>query len=219
MKKKKQIRTNPVNVEKYQEAFTKFFGCGCEDIETRELFENGPVLIKFKDQLYEVDSSLDMYNHIKLSLTCKDEAMLIPLEYWIEVAEEVHLVPDFIEKLTSELNGVNEFEMLNIAITISTHASKSAKIFWNTIYSLDDTELYPKAILAASQTYDLECMIEELLELMVDDGIEMFNEMQDGIFESIDLNEDTSLECTTDEGLFYIYNKDVALWDVIEKKD
>lgn len=210
MKRMTPLKSDKNRMKKYVKAFEKFSNSEHDKFEIKEYWENGPALTNYCGKVYRVDSTEDMYNHIKNSLTVIDSAMHLPLSLWIEVAEEVHLVPEFTERLIVELGGPEEFSNLNLAFNLSRHASNSANVFWNTLYSLDDIELYPKAIIAASQTYNFESMLEEVMELMISEGVNVFNQMQDGVFETIDLNEDDA----SDESIFYIYTVDPISWNV-----
>lgn len=155
-----------------------------------------------------------MFEFFKDSLTDIDSAMHVPLEHWIDVAEDVHAESKFIENLIHKLDEESEFIHLNMAINICKYASNDSSIFWETVYSLDDIGLYSKAIIAACETYDLESMIQELMEYMILDGENCFTQMKDGIFRTIDLDEDDS----SNKGLYYIYTYDPNSWDVADGK-
>lgn len=213
MKTKKIKRTNPVKTEQYEVAFKKFINDESADFEIKESWENGPMIVSYKNKIYRVDSANDMYNHVKNLLTDKESAIMVSLWHWIEVAEYVHVEEDFINTLVNKLNSREEIENLNYAINFSNHTSNSPSVFWNTIQSIDNFELYPKAILAACETYDLECMIDELLSLMVTYGESKFNELNDGIFESVDIYKDDEEDLSSDDGLFYIYTVDPISWE------
>lgn len=211
MKTKKPKRTNPVSIDKYQAAFRKFIGNDPANFEIKEYFHNGPMLALFEGEVYRIDSIQDMFNHFREIVTNIDLAMHVPVSCWVDVAEQVHLKSDFIENLILTLNGKEEFEQLNIAIIISNHASQNATVFWNTIAALDDLELYPKAIIAACKTYDLDCKIHELMNCMISDGNIITNLMEDSIIETIDLDEN---DCSpNDSSFFYIYTVPQSFWD------
>ncbi|MDD4416220.1 MAG: hypothetical protein PHI70_05500 [Proteiniphilum sp.] len=172
------------------------------------------MLVSYNNEVFRVDSASDMYNHIKELLTDEESSKFVPLGYWINVAEYVHQEDEFIEELVKNLFLKEEIEYLNYAINISNHASGSASVFWDVLYKLDDLNLYPKAIIAACKTYDLECMIDELMEYLIADGENMFNEMIDGVFECINLDDENEENMTNDDVLFYIYNVDPICWEI-----
>lgn len=214
MKTREKKRKNPVNIEQYQAAFKKLINNESADFEIKEYWEKGPMLVFYNNEVFRVDSASDMYNHIKELLTDEESAKFVPLEHWIDVAEYVHLEEEFIKELVNKSSSKEEIENLNYAINISNHASKSASVFWELIFMLDDLALYPKAIIAACKTYDLECMIDELMEYLIEDGENMFNEMKGGMFECINLDDENEENITTDDGLFYIYNVDPICWEI-----
>jgi len=215
MRKKKK---NPERIQKYRKAFMKFAKCSESEFEIKEYYPNGPYLVNFNERVYEVDSYDDMREFVKEALTFPDSAMLyVPLYEWIDVAEDVHLQTEFIDKLIPQLEG-KEYQDLCMALTISTHTSRF-KDFWITIYeTLDSLELYGKAIVVACQVYKLEEMCDELMSYLVSRGDVYFNQLKDGIFDKIYINikgdDDDEVDYNPDDmDTFYFYTIDPSRWE------
>ncbi len=117
---------------------------------------------------------------------CEELATTITLDAWIDIAENVHLEPDFYRNLQPELSE-KEKNKLNLAISISSHTVSKIKSFWHSIY-------------------DFNALKEELKNLFVTEGDSLLNQVHNGIFEMINVE---------DAGLFFIFNIDPALWKTI----
>lgn len=193
----------------YKEVFRIFSGVGFNRFEIKDYWQDGPMIAKYDGDVYKVYSEDDMFNHFKESLTAFHMAMYIPPSYWIGVAEEVHNESVFIDNLIQKLDRKEEFELLGTVCNISKYYGNSPEVFWNALHQVSDIELYPKAIVSAAATYDLDSMIHELMECMLTDGENTFSETEVGIFETICLHEHTNKETN-----YYIYTADSCSWDV-----
>jgi hypothetical protein len=202
---KKQI---PSPFADYQTVFKKHFNVSENDFELKPLQEAGPVIIKFNDEFYEVVKYSDLRGYAKELLTNDLLAMYLPVDIWLDLAEDIHLSPKFILNLMDELDGKEEFELLSLALNISNSVSQDSEVFWQCLYNLDDVGLYAKAIVAASITYDLETMVDELIEAIISYPEHLISQMDGDFFETIYLNEQEE----SDENVFYIYNVEPILW-------
>lgn len=203
-------RKHSVPLSKYQEAFMHLFKCKSDEFETSRLGADKLVVIKYQDQVYQLLHAYDLEQYATLLLTREELATAIPLDAWIDIAENVHLEPDFYRNLSPELSE-KEKNKLNLAISISSNADNKIKTFWHTIYNFGHAALYAKAIVAASRFYDFNSLKEELLELLITEGDSLLNQIHNGIFEIIGIDETSNGE----ESLFYIFNVDPAIWKTI----
>lgn len=163
-------------------------------------------LLKDTNGVYRFIYCLDLSAEIRYFLTCEDEAMHIPANFIAEIAEDVHQVPDFYLNLLNEKVTKEEIEMFNLALSVSDKYEKDTPSFWHTIQKLSDISLYPKCIVAMSKTYDLDCLEDELCELYVAYGDEYLTEMNNGIFETIDINPLDEIGETN--SIYYLYEVD-----------
>lgn len=206
-------RKHSVPLSKYQEAFMHLCKCKLDEFDTRRLGADELVAIKYQDQVYQLLHTYDLDQYAELLLTREELATAIPLHAWIDIAENVHLEPDFYRNLNPGLSE-KEKNKLNLAISISNNADNKIKTFWHTIYNFDNGTLYSKAIVAASRFYDFKSLKEELQELLITEGDSLLNQMHEGIFEIIETDETSNRE-GRGENTFYIFNVDPSIWKSI----
>lgn len=202
-------RNHPVPVQDYAAVFEKHFECEPGSYVMKPAWEDGPLLVQYEDAVYRVDNYLDILDLSREALTSEATSTLLPLELWIDVAKGVHAVPEFVERMTEKLATKDQFEALNLALSISKFAGKGPLAFWNTLHTLDPEELFSIAVLTAGEVYDLEIMVEELATLVTDDGEEYLNQLEEGYFGTEPLKDDDA-----DNDWFYIYTVDPAAWEL-----
>lgn len=208
---KSKNRKNSVSIEKYKAAFCKCVHCKEEDFLIKPLREDGPMMANFEDEVYQIDSYQDLKNYADEMLT-SDGALHLPIYIWLDIAEDIHLQEEFIIKLVESFDSVDEYERLNLALSLSRNAGNNCSVFWRCIYKLDRDDLYPKAIVAATKTYDFESIKEELIEGLIEYGEQILCQIQGGTFESINLNEDEDSDESQDQDQFYIYSIAPEYW-------
>ncbi len=214
----KKIKAPKPHFKKYQKAFKKFAKCKEDDFEIMEHSLYKGIFIKDHNSVYRVASYKETYDKIKEALIEPGLAINIPLYEWIDVAEDVHLKTEFIDKLIPKLGKREQIQDLCMALTISTHTERF-KDFWVTIYdTLDSLELYGEAIVTACQVYNLEDMCDELLSYLIANGREYFNQLQGGVFEEVELSSkddevgENNEDNADDIELYYIYAVDPSIW-------
>lgn len=151
-----------------------------------------------------------MENYAHEMLTSEGLAIHMPLDIWIDIAEDVHLREEFVINIVESLDSTEEYEWLDLALRLSNHSGNNISVFWTCIYKLDGDRLYPKAIFAATKTYDFELIKEELIERLIVNGDQILTQIQDGVFKSIILNEDEDYEGDPDH--FFIYTIYPLYW-------
>ena len=203
-------KKHPIPLSKYQEAFVHFFKCQSNDFETKRLEADDLVIINYQGQVYQLLHAYDLDQYAALLLTREKLATAIPLDAWINIAENVHLEPDFYRNLLLELSE-KEKNKLNLAISTSSKADNKIKTFWHTLYQFENGTLYAKAIVAASQFYDFKSLKEELVDLLIADGTYLLNQIHGGIFEIVGMHEKSRRE----EDIFYLFNVDPGIWKTI----
>jgi hypothetical protein len=193
-------KTNEALINNFLLAFKKCLGESAKEEAFQLIANDGPMLIKFENEIYKVDSLANFEAYARATLTLVDEASTLSPEHWILLAEEVHLSPDFISALFAEFNGVKEYEILNTALNLSNNAGKSEKIFWSCLYNMGEFDVYPKAIITASRIYNIDVLVDEFVELIVSKPTEMLIDMKDDFFQTIYLE-----EIDEDGEAYYIY--------------
>jgi hypothetical protein len=185
-------------------------------------------IVKTKDgAAYKVMTDEDLTEMVTCYLD--DPEILIPPNYWADVAEKVHFDDDFCKHFTATLEesvskkSIKERHKKEIIKCYNNIISKNpdAEIFWKMIdKAIDDVggEIYNHCVWASVRTYDKKIMIDELRDLFVSN--KYFNEIQNGVFEDFfireDEGEDFHLSFDDNDILFYIYSVDPASWEVKE---
>ena len=184
--------------------------------------------IRTKDgNVYNIQTEEDLKKNVMDYLY--EPQIFIPVDYWIDVAEEVHTEKDFhkhfmaILKKKEDKGEIKNKHATKILKAYNNIISKnlSAKKFWRKAdESIDDVggELYNYCVWASVKTYDKEEMMNELYDLFISNTY--FNEMINGVFHSFfireDEREDFHLSFSDDDELFYIYSVDPASWEEME---
>ncbi|HET9505246.1 MAG TPA: hypothetical protein VFO93_17010 [Hymenobacter sp.] len=209
-------RTHPIPLSHYHEAVRQHFGWAPSDYELLENWPDGPALVKHGDNVYRVDNAHDINEQARLMLTSKDEAMHIPAAWANELFEDAYVRPAFYPRFLDamELPRAQALVELQYVLAVYQTVKEGPATFWETVEALDDIGLYPAALVAAAEVFDLEALVGELAEFLYTDGENYLSEMQDGIFESISINE----EDETDNSIFYIYDKDPISWEIAKEE-
>lgn len=131
-------------------------------------------------------------------------ASLIPVEFIVELAEDIHLRRDFYTEVLNQDTTREELDLFNTALNSSINYNKDPEPFWHTIHRLSSDSLYPKCIMAMTEIFDFDVLKQELVAEYVDNGHEHLSEMQNGLFKTIMLTENTMHE----EEIYYLYSID-----------
>jgi hypothetical protein len=218
-KKKKPAASRTVLLSHYREAAQQYFNCAPSDFEFAVCWENGPCQVNIGNKVYRIDSLHDLTERAKWLLTDRDGAMEFPIEWAFIVLEAVHRESAFYIHLLADIGSdALKLAQLQTVITVTQSTGDSIETFWEALHAVDDTELYAAAILAASKTYDLDCMIEDAVVYLYGEGEDYLNQLgEGGIFETVVLNEATGDSPTAEEiqkeEYFYLYSVDSACWD------
>lgn len=216
-----RLKNHPVPEKKYIEAFKQHFKCSENNFEIKQAYTNGPFLVKYEDSIYKIDSHYDLEMYVKELLTT-DAAMYIPVNLWVEIAEDIHSKSEFLIDLATTLNSDQEINFFNTVLNMCQISSNPIQTFWYGLESVDYTgQIYPKAINVVAKHFDLDILIEELSESLIHYGDEYLNEMQNGIFEYVDIEEfkENSIGDNGDRSEedihsdFYIYTVDDVSWE------
>ena len=209
-------RTHPVPLANYHEAVQQHFGWAPSEYEMVEYHANGPALVKHGENVYQVDSGYDLNQQARAYLG--EQAADFNPAWAPEVMEEVHYKTDFYQSLLGTIaDDALKLTQLQTAMAISKlTVDDPIFAFWVSLRHLSPDDLYPLAIEAATETYDLESMVTDVETFLCSEGSTYLTEIGDGFFESVEINEPTEEQAASDEWvhahLFYIYSKDPLTW-------
>ena len=187
-----------IKTEKYLEAFKSQFKCKDSDIAFYGIHDKG-IVLNYNEKVYHVVSNLEMVEYCSGVLTT-DLAFFIPMDIWLYIAEVVHLLPEFHEVITKELNSA-ELDSYQIARKISLAAENQIAVFWTALYEMDIDETYSKAINASTKVFDLWSLSCELCDLiLVPDSLKDYGAVE---FYEVDISKSDAEE----DAFFYVYRK------------
>jgi hypothetical protein len=191
--------------DKYIKAFKQSFELNDNQFEIKQEYEDGSYISKVADTVYKISSYNDIVNYCKNMLISVHEGMHIPIELWIEIVDDIHKDSEFHSSLLYNIKPTDNIAILNLAFTLASISHNPISSFWQTLYNFDEIELYPNAIISAAAIQGISNLSISLANLMIDSGEEYFTELQDGIFEIVELDENED---------FYIYTIDPAYWEI-----
>lgn len=183
-------KTNKINnltSDLLSNAFIKLLKCATDDINTIVITEGQCIKVFYQNQTYKVCTWDWLYDDVKQMLSDVDYAAHINIDIWLQSTQEGCLnTPEFYIKLVDVLDNIEQVSMLNMALSISSYNNNKEKVFWNTLYSIDNTGIvFGKAIVTAAETFDIETLAQEILYGRLENGITEYNQVPDGMFESV----------------------------------
>lgn len=198
---KNQSKT-ALTVQMYSDVFIKHFKCKPSEFKLtidRNLYH---AFAYYNNQLFQINPLEGMYEELMNILSDDPETVAyVELDILIRATTGITSTSDFLINLIRSINKEKELPLLQVALSLSIYSESKEQTFWNSLWSLDDTYLLPgKAVLAAVKTYGLETLTERMLQLQINDGLNIYNEIENGIFERV------ALKQGDEEILFYIYN-------------
>lgn len=182
-----------IREDDYLEAFMITLGCSRDDFKIKPFNKgkSGPMIAEYKDMTYLVNSLEDLYDYAELCLTDVYAAMLMDPGAISDIMESAHTSDQF---FTNLLKADNELDKADLALLLGIH-NTTGEDFWYVFYNhANDPTLYGKAIVAAAETFDLESLKRELVEIFQQRGDEILCMFVDGLFSEVVLNENSKNE-------------------------
>lgn len=204
-------------VESYRLAFEKHFGCKPTDYSIQIKYKDypniksSPILFLYMGDYYEMRSDYDIEVFVMECLSHIDSANLLPVDAISEVAEDCMRRELFYDSLLYMLEDNQEQHDLSFALSIY-NATLNQYLFWSILYKCDSPYLYGKAVLSIINAFEFYVVADEIIELITFGGMGNFNELQDGIFEIINLNEDDEKNFDDYNPCFFLYSVGSEHW-------
>lgn len=92
------------------------------------------------------------------------QSQSIPLDQWIPIAEETHLIQEFRKRIAAILNNA-EHEIYTKALAISCACDDDATVFWTLLYQHSRTA-YGKAITVTARIYEYPIIASEIKAIL-----------------------------------------------------
>lgn len=181
------------DLKDYTEAFTLALKCTKDDFKIKPFNDKsdlGPMISQYKDKTYLIYETDDLYKYAEECLTDPHLAMDLRPEDVEDLMELAYTTEDFYRKLLSISDKEDRIELsLMLGIYNATDDD-----FWSVCSKFADPLLYGKVIVAAGQTFNLDALKVELVELFMQRGEEILCAYADGLFSEVILNENTDQE-------------------------
>ncbi|MGN7514481.1 MAG: hypothetical protein ACTHOM_08905 [Allomuricauda sp.] len=181
------------DLKHYTEAFTIALKCTKDDFKIKPFngkSSSGPMISQYKDRTYLIYDTDDLYNYAEECLTDPHLAIGLRPGDVEDLMEFTYTTKDFYGKLLSILD---KEERIELSLMLGIH-NATGDDFWGVCSRFADPLLYGKTIVAAGETFELEALKGELVEMFMQRGDEFLSVHVDGTFAEVILNEDTEQE-------------------------
>lgn len=201
----RQKLTILTDLKYYTEAFTIALKCTKDDFKIKPFngkSDSGPMISQYKDRTYLIYETDDLYKYAEECLTDPHLAMDLRPGDVEDLMESAYTTEDFYGKL---LSIIDKDDRIELSLMLGIH-NTTGDDFWSVCSRFADPLLYGKVIVAAGQTFDLDALKIELVELFMQRGEEILCAYTNGLFSEVILNENTNEEkyfMIHDTGLHY----------------
>jgi|GEM_PF-2110367 len=193
-------KTIPLSV--FADAAVTFFKCKPEDIGIEMMTENHEALVQFKNASYKISTREKLRDDIEDMLTHADRAQSINLSIWIQVTRNTMTIGRFLPNVVRNLEDIQQARILRLALVLNAHSEDQYETFWRTLNSIDRTGvMLANAIVSAREAYPGDGLLEDITDMMILNGITVYNVFEGGIFQELYADDDQN---THPE--FYIYS-------------
>lgn len=200
MKTNNKPHAIPISV--FTEAALTYFKCQPEDIEIRMIDENKEAFVIYNDNGYKISTREILREDVEFQLTDKDAAHHIDFWCWIEVTRNTVTMNRILGPLVKTIQDSEQAKKLLIAVGLGSYTDDTEVAFWEILARIDkEGDLLGNAMVITAQVYDGPGFIDDLTDLQIMYGHRVYNIFEDGIFETIYLEDDND-----DYPEFYIYS-------------
>jgi hypothetical protein len=215
----------------YREAIRQHFGWKPSEYLIKSQITNSLIFCR-EGTVYEVASFADIQEVATTVFTDAvfAEAMFQP-RWTLDILEDAHERPLFWVAFTKEVYREHDtaFSLAKTAkeraavqarcdkdIAIAERAyrmdGKRGQSFWTRLYNTDDASIsiFGCAVVASAAVFDKDVLIDELTAMMIDEGKDVFNELNDGTWVCVDLNPANDKDCND---TYYIFSVAQEPWE------
>jgi hypothetical protein len=194
-------KTQTIPISVFLEAAVKLFKCKNEDIEIRMIEENLEAYVIYKDYPYKISTWEMLRTDVADMLTDPELAQHINLDIWLKATKYSIELSRFLPALVSKIENTEQIHFLQLALSISALMGDRYCSFWKTLADIDRyRDLFGAAIVTVFEYYNVETLTDDITELMILNGIRMYNRIKEGIFETVDLDDRREYPA------FYVYS-------------
>ncbi|MDB5136876.1 MAG: hypothetical protein JWP37_3479 [Mucilaginibacter sp.] len=197
---KKRVQAAPIDT--FATAFIKLMKCTREEMDIKMITKNQQAFVLYKERGYQIATREALSDEIEDQLTHNDAAQHINIYIWIQVTKYTVSISRFLPTLVRKLKNEEQAQLLYLALGINSFSKDKYECFWITLANIDNEgTLLGNAIVSAREIYDGDDLLNNMTETMIENGLDEYNMIVGGIFESVYLKQKNGAGNT-----FYIYS-------------
>jgi hypothetical protein len=188
----------------FAKAFCTHFKCKPKDIEIRMIDDNKEAFVIYQDCGYKISTEEVFRQDIEFALTDKSAANHIHMGCWIQAIKNTVEIKKVLHLLVKDIHNMEQAQILQATIQLGALTKDPDVGFWQVLSRMDKTgELVGSAIVATAQVYNGQGLRDDLIQLHIDNGKLVYNQIVGGKFETVYLE-----DSETEYPIFYIYSVD-----------
>jgi hypothetical protein len=204
MKTDNKPQSIPMSI--FTEAALTHFKCRPGDIGVRMITENKEAFVVYKGEGYKISTREILRENIADQLTDKYAVHDIDFGCWIQAIKNTVIVKRMLGGLIRTVEDTEQAEKLLIAAALGAYTDNADVAFWEILARIDPAgDVLGNAIVSTAQVYNGPGLVDDITELHIMHGGQVYNRMVDGIFETVYVDDD---QRGTFE--FYIYSADYS---------
>jgi len=191
----------PINL--FTEAALAYFKCHPKEVEISMISEKKEAFVIHNGEGYKISTRGVLREEIAIQLSDKQAALDINLNCWIQATKNTVKINRFLSSLIRTIEGTEQAEKLHIAVGLGSYTDDIEVAFWEILSRIDkDGDLLGTAMAIVAEVYNGPGLIDDLTEIQIIYGSQVYNKIVGGIFEAIYVDDDIE---------FFIYSVDEIL--------
>jgi hypothetical protein len=184
MKTNNQTRIIPISI--FKAAALTYFKCKPEDIEIRMITENKEAFAVHNGEGYKITTGEALREEVAIQLTDKQAALDIDFGCWIQATKNTVKINRILGTLIKAIEDTEQAQKLLIAVGLGNYTNDADIAFWEILSRIDkDGELLGNAMVVVAQLYGGSGLIDDLTELQIMHGNDIYNKLMGGILETV----------------------------------
>ena|ERR1700743_2078222 len=193
--------TKTIPMKIFKKAALTYFKCQPGEIEIRMITENKEAFVIYKGEGYKISTREMFREDIESKLKDKEAALDIDLRCWIQATKNTVKINRILAHLIPTLRNVEQAQRLLIAIVLASCTDDTDVAFWEILARIDrDGELLGNSMVIVAQICNGPGLINDLTELQVMHGNQVYNKFEGGIFETVRVDDQR------EQFEFYLYS-------------
>lgn len=179
-------KTETIAMSVFKKAALTYFKCQPESIEVRIITENKEAFVIYEGQGYKIRTKEALREEVAFLLTDKHAALNIDFGCWIQATKNTVQIKRIIEPVIKTISNIEQAQKLLAAIQLGAYIDDPDVAFWEILARIDqDGELLGNTMVIVGQVYNSPGLIDELTEIQIINGTQVYNKLVGGIFETV----------------------------------